>query len=207
MRRRAKAQSKPHFLRRPIILVPAVAGAAALAGLYYFEHFKSSHQNKMRADSETHGQPAPVPPVQATADKGPQELHAEANPPDARGDSETPTPPKRVPQTRSLIASRDPALDSWFIKAYLHCWTPPKTLPEGEKYGAQVRVVHNPDGSLKGEPVLVNPPSDPAWRAYANSAVRAVSKCNPLQVPSQYASRFDQWRKMTLHFSPETASD
>ena len=190
-----------------MVLAPVVVGVAALiGGLYYFQHFKLQHPGKVRADSETHGQPAPSPAAQSAADKTPQEPRAEANASDARTDSDT-TPAKRPVQTRSIVASREPGLDSWFIKAYLRCWAPPKALPPGEKYGAQIWVVHNADGSLKGEPVLVNPPIDPAWRPYANSAIHAVSKCNPLQVPAQYASHFDQWRKMTLDFSPETASE
>jgi hypothetical protein len=76
---------------------------------------------------------------------------------------------------------------------------------QGGRYAAQVRVVHNLDGSLSIAPVLVNPPIDPEWRAYADSAVRAVIKCNPLQVPPRYLSQLERWRKMTLHFSPDSA--
>ena len=56
-----------------------------------------------------------------------------------------------------------------------------------------------------GAPALVNPPSDPAWRAYAESAMRAVLKCNPLHVPPQYVPYFEQWRVKTVHFDPQDA--
>ena len=52
------------------------------------------------------------------------------------------------------------------------------------------------------------PPPEPAklLAAFADSAVRAVAKCNPLQVPARYASHFEHWKKLTLHFSPDSAT-
>ncbi len=77
------------------------------------------------------------------------------------------------------------ALDAWLTESYLNCWTPPPAMPEGDTYVAQIKVVFNADGSLSGRPVLLNPPTDPAWRAHAESAMRAVKKCDPLKVPAQ----------------------
>jgi hypothetical protein len=97
------------------------------------------------------------------------------------------------------------AIDGWLTDAYLRCWQPPPTMPEGAKYVAEIRVSFNADGSLSAHPALINPPSDPAWRAYADSAMRAVLRCNPLQVPPQYAPFFEQWRNKTVHFDPAEA--
>jgi hypothetical protein len=104
-----------------------------------------------------------------------------------------------------MSPSLSSSLDAWFTEAYLSCWSPPPTKPEGERYVADVRVIFNPDGSLSGQPLLVNPPHDPAWRAHAESAVRAVLKCNPLHIPSQYAPYFEQWKSKTIHFDPQDA--
>ena len=104
-----------------------------------------------------------------------------------------------------MSLSLSAALDAWLTDSYLRCWSPPPTMPEGVRYVAEVRVAFNADGSLAGQPVLVNPPSDPAWRAHAESAVRAVAKCNPLRVPAQYAPYFDQWKTKTVHFDPQNA--
>jgi hypothetical protein len=94
------------------------------------------------------------------------------------------------------------ALDAWLTESYLNCWTPPPTMPEGNVYVAQIKVVFNADGSLSARPILINPPTDPAWRALAESAMRAVKKCDPLHVPPQYAPYFDQWKVETIHFDP-----
>jgi colicin import membrane protein len=94
------------------------------------------------------------------------------------------------------------ALDAWLTESYLTCWTPPPGVPDGDTYVAQIKVVFNPDGSLSGRPILLNPPSDRAWRAHAESAMRAVRKCDPLKVPAEYMPFFDQWKVETIHFDP-----
>jgi outer membrane biosynthesis protein TonB len=94
------------------------------------------------------------------------------------------------------------ALDAWLTESYLNCWTPPPGMPEGDTYVAQIKVVFNPDGSLSGRPVLLNPPADRAWRAHAESAMRAVKKCDPLKVPAQYMPYFEEWKIETIHFDP-----
>jgi len=94
------------------------------------------------------------------------------------------------------------AIDAWLTESYLNCWTPPPTMPEGDTYVAEIRVVFNPDGSLSGRPVLLNPPADRAWRPHAESAMRAVRKCDPLKIPAEYMPYFDQWKIETIHFDP-----
>jgi hypothetical protein len=101
-----------------------------------------------------------------------------------------------------MSVSMASALDAWLTESYLNCWTPPPVMPEGDVYVAQIKVVFNPDGSLSARPVLLNPPTDPAWRAHAESAMRAVRKCDPLHVPPQYAPFFDEWKVETIHFDP-----
>jgi hypothetical protein len=104
-----------------------------------------------------------------------------------------------------MSVSMASALDAWLTESYLNCWTPPPTMPEGDVYVAQIKVVFSADGSLSARPVLINPPTDPAWRAHAESAMRAVKKCDPLHVPPQYAPYFDQWKVETIHFDPRAA--
>ena len=122
-----------------------------------------------------------------------------------------PTPTGATPQglpdqhADRMSPSLAAALDAWLTDAYLSCWTPPPTMPQGDRYIAEVRVNFNPDGTLAATPELLNPPTDPAWRAHAESAVRAVLKCNPLRVPPQYAPYFEQWRTKTVHFDPQSA--
>ena len=94
------------------------------------------------------------------------------------------------------------ALDAWLTESYLNCWSPPPTMPDGDTYVAEIKVVFNPDGSLAVRPILLNPPADRAWRPHAESAMRAVKKCDPLKVPAEYMPYFDQWKVETIHFDP-----
>ena len=116
---------------------------------------------------------------------------------------DVPKPDKTPRRETTSVKQDDPAIDRWFMEAYLRCWSPPAKVPPGGSYAAKIRVRHNADGSLAGPPVLVNPPSDPEWRPYAESAVQAVKKCNPLSVLPDYLPRFEAWRRVTLYFSPD----
>ncbi len=108
-------------------------------------------------------------------------------------------PHHEAPRMSMSMAS---ALDAWLTESYLNCWTPPPVMPEGDVYVAEIKVVFTPDGSLSARPVLLNPPTDPAWRAHAESAMRAVKKCDPLHVPPQYLPYFEEWKVETIHFDP-----
>ncbi len=108
-------------------------------------------------------------------------------------------PHHNAPRMSLSLAS---ALDAWLTESYLNCWIPPPVMPDGDVYVAEIKVIYNPDGSLSARPVLLNPPTDPAWRAHAESAMRAVRKCDPLHVPPQYAPYFEEWKVETIHFDP-----
>ena len=63
-----------------------------------------------------------------------------------------------------------------------------------------------PDGSLLKPPKLVNPPSDPAQKPQAKSVLQAVKACDPLPMPAQYRSFYEQWKTKTIHFDPQVAA-
>ncbi len=112
--------------------------------------------------------------------------------------------PRGLPhhEAQRMSISMASALDAWLTESYLNCWSPPPTMPEGDTYIAEIKVIFRPDGSLSARPVLLNPPTDPAWRAHAESAMRAIRKCDPLHVPPQYAPYFEEWKVETIHFDP-----
>jgi hypothetical protein len=192
--------------RRPIGLALAAACLAAIAaGSYFISRSAPPIPAANQAGSEAR-KPSPSNSTMALAAGNARPDHrAVAGGSVIRHGEEPPPPAKNPAPSGSIPAQRDPALDRWFVKSYLRCWTPPAALPRGGDYAAQIRVLHNNDGSLAAAPTLVNPPTDPEWRDYADSAVRAVTKCNPLEVPPRYLPHFEQWRRMTLHFSPDRA--
>lgn len=165
--------------------------------------------------------PKPTPPVKPVDKTEPKPSPAfdpsaiakliAPKPAPASGTSASAPPQAATPQglphhdAPKMSVSMAAALDAWLTESYLNCWSPPPTMPEGDVYVAEIKVVLNPDGSLSARPVLLNPPTDPAWRAHAESAMRAVRKCDPLRVPPEYVPYFEQWKIETIHFDPREA--
>ena len=114
------------------------------------------------------------------------------------------TPEPELP--RRMTASQEASLDAWMIKTYLACWMPAAKPAEANRYVARVRLKFKPDGSLLKPPKLVNPPSDPAQRPQAKSVLQAVKACDPLPMPAQYRSFYEQWKTKTIHFDPQVAA-
>ena len=111
-----------------------------------------------------------------------------------------PEPPRR------MTASQEASLDAWMIKTYLACWKPAAQPADADPYVARVRLKFKPDGSLLKPPKLVNPPSDPAQNPQAKSVLQAVKACDPLPMPAQYRSFYEQWKTKTIHFDPQVAA-
>ena len=93
-------------------------------------------------------------------------------------------------------------LDGLLQEQYKQCWNY-LGLGQGPKYVPQIRVAYTPDGKLIGDAALINPPSDPQLRTLADSALRAVRRCNPLKIPAQYQPYYEQWKARILRFDPE----
>ncbi|HEY8031210.1 MAG TPA: cell envelope biogenesis protein TolA [Methylocella sp.] len=104
--------------------------------------------------------------------------------------------------TASMPPSLWNALDGLLQEQYKRCWNF-AGLGGPQKYVPEIHVQYTQDGSLIGQPVLLNPPSDPNLRALADSAIRAVRRCDPLRIPSQYQAYYDQWKGRIVRFDPE----
>jgi colicin import membrane protein len=94
------------------------------------------------------------------------------------------------------------ALDGLLQDQYRHCWSY-IGIGGQQKYIPQIHVQYTQDGALIGQPELLNPPSDPNLRSLADSALRAVRRCNPLRIPAQYQPYYDQWKARIVRFDPE----
>jgi len=92
--------------------------------------------------------------------------------------------------------------DGLLEEQYKRCWNF-AGLGGQQKYVPEIHVQYSPDGSLIGQPVLLNPPSDQNLRNLAESAIRAVRRCDPLRIPAQYQPYYDQWKGRIVRFDPE----
>jgi hypothetical protein len=123
-------------------------------------------------------------------------------PPDSASAPATPEPEP----PRRMTASQEASLDAWMMKTYLACWKPAAQPADADPYVARVRLKFKPDGSLLKPPKLVNPPSDPGQKPQAKSVLQAVKACDPLPMPAQYRSFYEQWKTKTIHFDPQVAA-
>jgi colicin import membrane protein len=101
-----------------------------------------------------------------------------------------------------MSPSLSDALNGLLQEQYKACWSY-LPLSGGAKYVARIKVSYLQDGSLAAQPVLLNPPSDPSLRGLAESALRAVRRCNPLRIPAQYQPYYQQWKDWVVGFDPE----
>ena len=174
------------------LIVPMTLLAALAAGVLVHDRLRTKSFVQDAAPTRTASiatakpaAPAPVspPPVSAPVPATPQ-----------------PEPPRR------MTASQEASLDAWMIKTYLACWKPAAQPADADPYVARVRLKFKPDGSLLKPPKLVNPPSDPAQKPQAKSVLQAVKACDPLPMPAQYRSFYEQWKTKTIHFDPQVAA-
>lgn len=90
------------------------------------------------------------------------------------------------------------------LKARMYsCWRAPLDAPDPEKMVVRVRIHLNRDGTLMGAPLVldhnkIESSNDPFWIAAANSARRAVIKCQPYELPPE---KYTSWKDITLRFS------
>ncbi len=79
------------------------------------------------------------------------------------------------------------------------CWNPPIGAESAEGLSVKVKVFLNRDGSVARPPKVLNTGSDPFFRAAADSARRAVLRCQPYQMP---ADKYDAWNEVNVTFDP-----
>ena len=97
-------------------------------------------------------------------------------------------------------------LDGWLIDHYRGCWSY-FGLGAAQNYVPQLRIRMAQDGSLMGEPSLLNPPSDPNLKSLADSAIRAVNRCNPMDIPERFRPYYDQgYKQRVIRFDPKEMS-
>ena len=87
-------------------------------------------------------------------------------------------------------------------RQFRSCWSFPGGVRYPEGLIVTVRIHLEPDGSLSGEPQVVESErlGEPNFRTAAEAAVRAVHRCAPLQQlpPLDY----NEWREIKLTFDP-----
>jgi outer membrane biosynthesis protein TonB len=82
------------------------------------------------------------------------------------------------------------------------CWNVPAGARDAENLVVEIRLMLNPDGSVMRAEVLdaQRMARDSFYRTAAESALRAVRRCSPLQAPPR---KYEVWKEITLTFNPK----
>lgn len=98
-------------------------------------------------------------------------------------------------QDRSLSISEIDALRARISQ----CWIPPVGGMDARSVRVSLRLRLNPDGTLLRHPEVLNSQDSRFFQAAADSALRAVWKCQPYRLPDE---KYASWSDMVLHFDP-----
>lgn len=79
------------------------------------------------------------------------------------------------------------------------CWNPPIGAENAQELIVRLRIQFRTDGTLAAEPLLLNNGGSPYFRVAAESAMRAVRRCQPYTLP---AAKYDVWRDVEVTFDP-----
>lgn len=123
----------------------------------------------------------------------------------------TPAAPVDARPAQRLVQAQGPSNASTAsLMAILHsqivaCWSPPAAAPRPDQYAVDFVLRLNPNGTIAQPPqfadaVVRAAPHDPAVRAAADAARRALYACAPYKLPGDL---YAEWREINpFHFDP-----
>lgn len=79
------------------------------------------------------------------------------------------------------------------------CWNPPAGAVEARDLIVKIRLQLRQDGSLSADPQLLNRGSHAIFQVAAESALRAIRRCQPYKLP---AAKYEVWRDVEVTFDP-----
>lgn len=106
------------------------------------------------------------------------------------------------------LQGKDQALSATTISAFAQkireCWVIPPGAREGN-ITVKVRIQMNPDGSIAGNPEVMNGPGDFLFDTTARSTVAAIRGCQNYDFLPQ--DQYDIWKDLVLNFNPNMFAD
>lgn len=79
------------------------------------------------------------------------------------------------------------------------CWNPPIGAENAQDLIVRVRIQFRSDGTLSREPELINRGTGTYFQVAAESAMRAVRRCQPYSLP---AHKYEIWKDVEVTFDP-----
>jgi hypothetical protein len=88
-----------------------------------------------------------------------------------------------------------------FRKRVEECWSPPPGVNSTTKMQVIIRVLFKSDGSVARPPELVSGPASQLGPAMAESAKRAILRCQPFRMLNP--EHYEQWKDIEINFDPQ----
>jgi hypothetical protein len=141
--------------------------------------------------------PAETPPLQVAAPSLPTQEALNAN-----------APQRLVNAAASRGAAPNVPMLSQSEMLSLHtqlmaCWTPPVGVAEAKDLVVIIRFALNRDGTISGEPLVVNRGNTSLFQLAAEAAKRAVRRCQPFRLPD---SKYEAWRELEVNFDADRST-
>jgi outer membrane biosynthesis protein TonB len=103
---------------------------------------------------------------------------------------------------RAQVAQINPSvLAATISRQITPCWNIPVAAQGAGGLRAELNIVMGPDGGVQSVVPMdaARMGNDPVFRAFAESAVRAVRSCSPLKLPPE---SYQVWRNIIFNFDP-----
>ncbi len=155
--------------------------------------------------------PAPPDPF-ASVLKSLEELKAAPPPVDEPAKEVEKPEPSFEEQMASALETPQPRRDSGpqltineidlVRQQIMRCWNLPAGAKDAHEMIVDIHMFMSTDGSVREARIINQGPmaSDPFFRAMAESALRAVTRCSPLKLP---ADKYERWKDLSLRFNPK----
>lgn len=202
----AEAKAKAEADARAKAEAEAKAKAEADAKAKAVADAKAKAEAKARADAKAKADAQAKAAAEARASQQKSQFSANAIS-DILNKNATGSSAGRTQQTASLgspsgklnVARMTQSETDALVGQIKKCWNPPIGSAEAG-IGVTLRFSMNPDGSLAGQPEVVQTPNHPLGVALANSARRALMACGPYRMPPE---KYAVWRLVEATFNPK----
>jgi colicin import membrane protein len=115
----------------------------------------------------------------------------------ATGDTLNQTASLGLPTGRAATLSQS-EIDA--LRAQIQaCWSPPVGVADAKDLNVEIRLMLRQDGSVAADPQILNRSPNPLFQVAAESARRAILRCQPYRLP---AAKYDVWKDVEVNFDP-----
>ncbi|MGA8155092.1 MAG: hypothetical protein WB822_02545 [Rhodoplanes sp.] len=155
------------------------------------EQKRKEEAKKKREEKKKQEQAFDPNQIAALLDKRRPQRHA------AAGATLNSTPSLGLPSGNAATLSQS-EIDA--LRAQIQaCWNPPAGVVDAKELIVRIRLQLREDGSLSANPTLLNHGSHPIFQIAAESAMRAIKRCQPYTLP---IAKYAVWRDVEVTFDP-----